>query len=426
MNAASRPSGKTMKAEENDLLTRTDAGTAMGELMREFWMPALLSKELPAPDAPPARVRLLGEDLVAFRDSSGRVGLLDAFCPHRRADLYFGRNEAGGLRCIYHGWKFDAGGRCVDVPTDSCTPAQMQRLSTTAYPTQERGGIVWAWMGKGEPHALPPALAFTLVPGEHTYVSKCLMRCNYLQALEGSIDYSHISFLHKEGETSSDVFGIGDMIRYSDEDGRPTLFAERTDYGLQIGARRDAGAENAYWRVARWLLPCFVIVPTAPGNVSRINLFIPIDDENCWWYRIRWHQDRPLTAAELDSYRDVGEDYAPLVPGSYLPRGSRENDYLQDRALQRRASFTGIRSAQLQDLAVQESQGRVHDRSREKLMPSDMPMAQCRRMLLEAVRSHQSERQLPPSASRPELFGGYASAVTRPRRMTFDEVRSSL
>ncbi|MCM2313357.1 MAG: hypothetical protein NDI84_18360, partial [Steroidobacteraceae bacterium] len=248
----------------------------------------------------------------------------------------------------------------------------------------------------------------------------------YLQALEGSIDYSHISFLHKEGETSSDVFGIGDMIRYSDEDGRPTLFAERTDYGLQIGARRDAGAENAYWRVARWLLPCFVIVPTAPGNVSRINLFIPINDENCWWYRIRWHQDRPLTAAELDSYRDVGEDYAPLVPGSYLPRGSRENDYLQDRALQRRASFTGIRSAQLQDLAVQESQGRVHDRSREKLMPSDMPIAQCRRMLLEAVRSHQSERQLPPSASRPELFGGYAFAVTRPRRMTFDEVRSSL
>ncbi len=415
-----------MKTEENGLLTRTNADAAMGGLMREFWMPALLSEELPAPNAPPARVRLLGEDLVAFRDSSGRVGLLDAFCPHRRAELYFGRNEAGGLRCIYHGWKFDADGRCVDVPADSCTSAEMQRLSTTAYQTQEQGGIVWTWMGKGEPHAPPPAMEFTVVPGEHTHVSKCMMRCNYLQALEGSIDYSHISFLHKEEETSSDVFGIGEMIRYSDEDGRPTLFTERTDYGLQIGARRDAGADNSYWRVARWLLPCFVIVPTAPGNVSRVNLFIPIDDENCWWYRIRWHKDRALTAAELDSYKNEGEDYAPLVPGSYLPHGSRENDYLQDRALQRRASFTGIRSAQLQDLAVQESQGRVHDRSREKLMPSDMPIAQCRRMLLEAVRSYVSERQLPPAARRPELFGGYAVAVTRPRGMTFDEVRSSL
>lgn len=417
-----------MKAEENDLLTRTDAGTAMGELMREFWMPALLSKELPAPDAPPARVRLLGEDLVAFRDSSGRVGLLDAFCPHRRAELYFGRNEAGGLRCIYHGWKFDAGGRCVDVPTDSCTPAQMQRLSTTAYPTQERGGIVWAWMGKGEPHALPPAMAFTVVPGEHTYVSKCLMRCNYLQALEGSIDYSHISYLHKDLKSESakvDVFGLGELIKYSEEDGRPTIFVDRVEHGLQIAARRNADENSYYWRIARWLMPCFVIVPTAPENVCRANLFVPIDDENCWWYRIRWHAERALTEKEIDGYKNGAFDYAELIPGTYLPRGSRENDYLQNRLIQRSQSYTGIPSAQLQDLAVQESQGRIHDRSRERLVKTDIPIVQCRRLLLEAADECRNGKA-PAIASRPDVYGGRAYAITRPREMALARIREEL
>lgn len=413
-----------MKPEDNDLLTRTGAGTPMGGLFRAFWMPALLSEELGAPDGPPRRVRLLGEDMVAFRDSSGAIGLLDAYCPHRRAELYFGRNEAGGLRCAYHGWKFGADGRCLDVPTDDCTPAQMEKLATRAYRTREQGGIVWAWMGAGEPTGEPPAMSFTQVPGDHRYVSKCLMKCNYLQALEGSIDYSHISFLHKEVDSAADVFGIGEMIRYSDQDGRPRLFAERTVYGLQIGARRDAGSDDYYWRVARWLLPCFVVVPTAPGNVSRANLFVPIDDHHCWWYRIRWHKDRPLTAAEVEGYRSGGHDYALLTPGTYLPQGNRENDFLQDRRLQSRSSFTGIQSAQLQDLAIQESQGLVHDRSREKLMPSDMPIAQCRRILAEAAMAHQREGRLPPGATDADVFSGYAYAITRPRDMGFDEVRA--
>jgi phenylpropionate dioxygenase-like ring-hydroxylating dioxygenase large terminal subunit len=413
-----------MKKEENELLTCTDAGSPVGDLFRAFWMPALLSEEVAKPDGPPVRVRLLGEDLVAFRDSSGRVGLLDAYCPHRRAELYLGRNELNGIRCVYHGWKFATDGRCVDVPTDDCSDAQLRRLSAKAYPVQERGGIVWAYMGPGQPASDPPMMEFTRVPAEHRYVSKCLMRCNYLQALEGSIDYSHISFLHKEVDSDADVFGIGEMIRYSDRDGRPKLFAERTTYGLQIGARRDAGPDEYYWRVARWLLPCFVLVPTAPGNVSRANLFIPIDDKHCWWYRIRWHKERPLSAGELEGYRDGGFDYARLVAGTYVPQGARGNDYLQDRELQSHSSFTGIPSAQLQDLAIQESQGAVHDRSREKLMPSDMPIAQCRRILAEAATRMQQNGQLPPGASQPHLFGGYAYATTQPRSMGFDEVRA--
>ena len=230
-----------MHAEDNVTLTRTGSDTPMGHLFRRFWMPALLSAELPAPDAPPVRVRLLGEDLVAFRDSAGRVGLLDAFCPHRRAELYLGRNEEAGLRCVYHGWKFDVDGRCVDMPGEDNGCELAKRVSTLAYPVMEQGGVVWAWMGPREERPSPPEFEFCRVSPDHVYISKCLMKCNYLQALEGSIDYSHISFLHKEVEGAAaraDVFGIGGLIRFANEDVRPTLFATRTDYGLRIAARR--------------------------------------------------------------------------------------------------------------------------------------------------------------------------------------------
>lgn len=417
-----------MHAEDNITLTRTGSDTPMGRLFRRFWMPALLSAELPAPDAPPVRVRLLGEDLVAFRDSAGRVGLLDAFCPHRRAELYLGRNEEAGLRCVYHGWKFNVDGRCVDMPGEDNGCELAKRVSTLAYPVMERGGVVWAWMGPREERPGLPEFEFCRVSPDHVYISKCLMKCNYLQALEGSIDYSHISFLHKEVEGAAaraDVFGIGGLIRFANEDVRPTLFATRTDYGLRIAARRSAGADAYFWRVARWLMPCFVIVPTEPGNVCRANLFVPIDDENCWWYRIRWHQDRPLTAREVDGYAHDAYDYAELRPGTYEPRGTRENDYLMDRQAQRSASFTGIPSAQLQDLAVQESQGRIHDRSRERLMKTDMPIVQCRRILLQSAREL-LDGVLPAAATRPEAYRGRAYATTQPRALDLEQTLEAL
>lgn len=417
-----------MRSEDNITLTSTGEHTAMGRLFRRFWMPALLSAELPAPDGPPVRVRLLGEDLVAFRDTEGRVGLFDAYCPHRRAELYYGRNEEAGLRCIYHGWKFDLHGRCVDMPNEESGSEHAVRVSVVAYPTVEQGGVVWAWMGPGDERPDPPEFEFCQVPLDHVYVSKCLMRCNYLQALEGSIDYSHISFLHKEVDgpgSKADVFGIGSLIRYANQDGRPTLFAQRADYGLRIAARRNAADGTYFWRIARWLMPSFVVVPTEPGNVCRANLFIPIDDENCWWYRIRWHQDRVLTTQEVDGYAHGAFDYAELVPGTYLPRGSRENDYLQDRQAQRCASFTGMPSAQLQDLAIQESQGRIHDRSREKLMKTDMPIVQCRRILLQSAQAL-AGGVLPAAATRPELYRGLAYAITRPESLELEQVLQEL
>lgn len=417
-----------MRAEDNVILTRTGEHAPMGRLFRRFWMPALLSAELPHRDGPPVRVRLLGEELVAFRDTEGRVGLLDAYCPHRRAELYYGRNEEGGLRCVYHGWKFDGHGRCVDMPNEENGDEAAARVSMRAYPVVEQGGVVWAWMGPRDEQPDLPEFEFCRVPRDHVYVSKCLMKCNYLQALEGSIDYSHISFLHKEVDglgARRDVFGIGGLIRYANQDGRPTLFAQRTDYGLRIAARRNAADDAYFWRIARWLMPAFVVVPTEPGNVCRANLFIPIDDENCWWYRIRWHQDRPLTTQEVEGYAHGTYDYAELLPGTYVPRGSRENDYLQDRQAQRSASFTGIPSAQLQDLAIQESQGRIHDRSLEKLMKTDMPIVMCRRLLLQAAQEL-ADGVLPVAARRPELYRGLAYALTRPRSLELDEVVEEL
>ena len=417
-----------MSFEDNATLTQTARGTPMGDLFRYFWMPALLSEELPENDCPPVRVTLLGEELVAFRDTNGKVGLLDAYCPHRRAELYLGRNEESGLRCAYHGWKFGVDGKCTDIPTDDCRLDVMERMSTKAYPTVERGGVVWAYMGPEKNPVDAPKLDFCQVRPGQRYVSKCLMKCNYLQALEGSIDYSHISFLHKDlesGAGKADVFGLGELIRYSEEDGRPTIFCDRVEHGLQIAARRDAGEDSYYWRIARWFMPIIVVVPTAPGNVCRANIFVPIDDQNCWWFRIRWHPERDLTNQDIEGYKHGAFDYAELIPGTYMPRGSKENDYLQDRSAQRSQSFTGIPSAQLQDLAIQESQGRIHDRSRERLVKTDIPIVQCRRMLLEAANEFRNGK-VPAIASMPEAYRGRAYAITRPREMELAQIREEL
>src|SRR5215471_5715489 len=184
-----------LAVEDNELITNTNPGTPMGDLFRRFWLPVALSEELPGPDCVPVRVRVLGEDLIAFRDSNGKVGLVDAFCPHRGAPMFFGRNEESGLRCIYHGWKFDVGGNCVDQMNE---PEQFcQKIHLTAYPTTEIGGVIWTYMGPRERMPAPPAFEWTQVPETHRHVSKVWEECNWLQALEGGIDTSHAPILHR-------------------------------------------------------------------------------------------------------------------------------------------------------------------------------------------------------------------------------------
>lgn len=373
-----------LSQELNGVLTRVSDGAPMGELMSRFWVPALLSEEIAAPDCPPVRVNLLGHRLIAFRDSNGEVGLLDSRCPHRSVDLFFGRNEEGGIRCVYHGWKFDRTGKCLDLPSEPIGSRMKENIRAKAYPVFERAGLIWAYLGPNDAPPVPD-LELLSLPAGHVFVSKRLMQCNYMQALEGSIDTAHLTFLHSAKNMKRDVFGVGDYKKFSDKDGAPRFFCHDTPYGMSISARREGDEESYYWRVTRWLMPVGVLVPTAPGAVCRANFFVPIDDETCWWYRIRYHLDRPLTDEEIKEYDSGSSDYSERIPGTYLSVGNKSNNYLIDRNDQREESFTGIRSAQLQDIAVQESQGAIADRAIENLGTSDTAIVKCRRKLIDAA-----------------------------------------
>ncbi|HET9318973.1 MAG TPA: Rieske 2Fe-2S domain-containing protein, partial [Bryobacteraceae bacterium] len=238
--------------EENDLLGRVGPGTATGELMRQYWLPALLSSELPDPDARPVRLRLLGENLIAFRDSAGQVGILANNCPHRGASLFFGRNEEQGLRCVYHGWKFDTSGRCVDMPNEPPESNFKEKVRALAYPTAERGGIVWLYMG---PRSTPPPFPdIEPLASAECQTSAIFRDCNWLQALEGDIDTSHLGFLHL-GAVEPEQTKPGSFDYYTVKDRAPRYSVVDTDFGTMYGAYRPAEADTDYWRLACYLFP---------------------------------------------------------------------------------------------------------------------------------------------------------------------------
>lgn len=408
-----------LSQEMNGVLTRIENGAPMGELISRFWVPALLSEEVKDPDCAPVRVNLLGRKLVAFRDTNGAVGLFDARCPHRAVDLFFGRNENGGLRCVYHGWMFDVTGKCIDMPSEPASSRMKDIIRATAFPVYEGGGMIWAYLGPGDPPPVPDLEIFSL-PETHVYTSKRLMQCNYMQALEGSIDTAHLTFLHSEKSTDVDVFGVGEYKKFSDEDGAPKFFCQDTAYGMSISARRRGEDDTYYWRVTPWLMPVGVLVPTAPGKVCRANFFVPIDDTSCWWYRIRYTPERPLSGDELHEYQSGSLDYSERIPGTYLSVGNKENDYLIDREAQKTHSYTGIRSAQLQDIAVQESQGEIADRSIENLGTSDTAIVMCRRRLINAAKDLQSGR-VPSESQNAREYRKRAIAITLPRSASAED-----
>lgn len=412
-----------LSAELNGLLTKVD-NAPMGEMISHFWQPAALSEELPRPGCPPIRVKLLGRQFVAFRDEAGKVGILDSKCPHRSVDLFLGRNEGDGLRCVYHGWKFDISGRCLDLPSEPADSRMKDGISARAYPVTEAAGIIWAYVGPASAQPKLPAFEFMDLPAGHVYSSKRLMTCNYMQALEGSIDTAHLTFLHRSMKPSEkDVFGVGDLLQFSDSDGAPKFFCKDTPYGMAISARRNGDGNNYYWRVTQWLMPLGVLVPTAPDMVCRANFFIPIDDTNCWWYRIRYHLTRPLSSEELVEYENGDLDYSRRIPGTYLSEGNNSNDYLIDRLDQQRSSFTGIRSAQLQDIAVQESQGAIVDRSIERLGTSDTAIVRCRRRLIDAAKALLLGN-CPSEANNSHLYRVRAVAMMLDKDQTADDAAS--
>ncbi|MXY59420.1 MAG: Rieske 2Fe-2S domain-containing protein, partial [Chloroflexi bacterium] len=255
-----------LSTKDNELLTRVGRGQPMGELLRRFWHPVLLSSELPKPDCPPVRVRLMGERLVAFRDTSGRVGLLAERCPHRRASLFFGRNEENGLRCIYHGWKYDIDGRCVDMPSEPAGSNFASKVRTTGYPCRETNGVVFAYLGPPELQPELPGIEWIGLPEGHVYVTKRYEFANWVQGLEGGIDSCHSNFLHTTVPAfrrTSDFFdGLrsrlqfdAKLVEYFINDLSPRFCLRDTDYGVMIGTQRDAEADSFYWRITHWLLP---------------------------------------------------------------------------------------------------------------------------------------------------------------------------
>jgi phthalate 4,5-dioxygenase len=388
---------------ENEYATRTNAGTPMGQFIRRFWMPALLSEELPEPDCAPLRLKLLGENLVAFRDSNGTVGMLAENCPHRGASLFFGRNEEAGLRCVYHGWKFDTTGHCLDMPNELAESDFKHKVNTVAYPCQERGGVVWAYMGPPELMGGVPALEWTLVPGDRRFISKRQQQSNYLQAIEGGIDSSHISFLHSSLNSDRPTNGVGVPIpQFVAEDKHPRFEVLSTRYGHLVAARRDAGPDDYYWRISQYLVPFFQMIPAQKDGPISGHAWVPIDDHNCWAWSMTWHPDRALTDSEVAQYRS-GTGIHAQVDAKYRALANKDNDYLLDREVQRTRTFSGIRGIGEQDMACQESMGPIYDRTKEHLGSSDTAVIAMRRQLMGLARQLEEGTE-PAMARQPEVY----------------------
>ena len=410
----------------------------MGELFRRFWIPVLLAEQLPEPDSPQVRVKVMGEDLLAFRDSGGRIGLIEPRCPHRGANLYFGRNEKGGIRCAFHGWKFDVGGKCVEIPIvdPDRVAGLLDKAQIKAYPAREWGGLVWAYMGPPARMPALPAMEFALLPSAHRHVSKKFQECNWAQAAEGGLDTAHFSFLHQPVGASEDElrekaaraikgFAKGTMthdhVRWMRDDPRPRYDIVRHDAGMVVGASRQAEPGMRYWRIAQYLMPCHGYTPSATaGQTYHAQTWVPVDDRHCWVYVYSWNPERPITAEERESFRKGGAVYSELGP-DWMPIRNRGNDYLLDRALQKTENFTGITGVSEQDGAIQDSQGAIADRTRELLGPTDIGVVQFRRLMLEAAKGL-GEGIEPSWAAHPEAYRVRAGGIIAPEHLSFEEV----
>ncbi|MBV8168605.1 MAG: aromatic ring-hydroxylating dioxygenase subunit alpha [Alphaproteobacteria bacterium] len=376
-----------MTPEQNDELCRTGAKTPMGALFRRYWVPILLAEELREPDGPPVRVKIMGERLIAFRDTQGRIGLISEFCAHRGVSLFFGRNEDCGLRCAYHGWKYDVHGNCLEVPQERGTGFE-QRVKLTAYPTHEQGGVIWAYMGPADQRPAPPALEWTTLPAEHVFITKRLQECNYLQAMEGGIDSSHVSWLHRGDLNSDPLFKGSKGNQYNLNDARPVFEVIESPGGLYIGVRRNAENGNYYWRITPWVMPSFTMIPPRGDHPVHGHFWIPIDDHNCWTWSFDYHARRALTGAEVQAMRDGKSIYVQFVPGTFRPLANKDNDYLIDRAAQKAGrTYSGVAGIAMQDASLQESMGPIVDRTKENLVSTDNGIIMARHRMLRAIKA---------------------------------------
>jgi phthalate 4,5-dioxygenase len=400
------------RARDREDLTRVGPGTLMGEFMRQYWIPAALSSEL-AIDGDPMRLLLLGEKLIAFRDSAGQVGVMDQRCPHRCASLFLGRNEEHGLRCIYHGWKFNTAGDCVDMPSVPAEQDFKTKVKAKAYRTAERNGLIWVYMGARQEAPPLPAIEPALLPAADQVQHFVQRRCNWLQALEGEIDTAHFGFLHM-GSVAVEDLDPDDMLRYTVMNRAPDYHVADAAWGTTYAAYRPADPGQSYWRVANFMFPFWTQTPAGafPTHVGA-RAWVPMDDEHTMFVHLHWKAASPsIPTVRRDGtvplYLTRTHDYLPNDTswhGRWRLSANEDNDWQIDRAAQRAGkSFTGIGNIHLQDQAVTESMGAIIDHELEHLGPSDRMITLTRRRLLQAARAWSAGGAAPPGVDDPALY----------------------
>jgi hypothetical protein len=388
-----------LSVEDNELLTRTGRGSGCGALLRSYWQPVALSEELTQP-RPAKAVRLLGEDLVLWRSPDGGYGLIGRYCAHRGVDLAYGRLEHDGVRCLYHGWLYDTGGRCLEQPAEPETSRFHEKIRQTSYPCREVNGIVFAYLGGGDPPPFPHYDAF-VAPASHTFAFKGLWECNWLQGLEGGIDPSHVSYLHRflredprdtYGQQFAEVVaGTGKSLSaLVGEHPRPDIEVEPADHGLRVFAVRDLGADVRHVRVTNLLFPNAFVIPF--GNDMVITQWhVPVDDENHYWYMIMCDFAKPTDKATLRAQR-----LKSCTLPDYRSVRNRDNNWGFDPEEQNTLTYTGMGlDINVHDQWAVESIGRVQDRSTERLGVSDRAVTAYRRLLLRSVTEHAAGRPVP-------------------------------
>jgi phenylpropionate dioxygenase-like ring-hydroxylating dioxygenase large terminal subunit len=397
-------------AIESEELTRVGPGTAMGQLMREYWLPAAKSSEVTA-QGDPLRLMLLGEKLIAFRDETGRVGVMDHRCPHRCASLFFGRNEPGGIRCVYHGWKFDADGNCTDMPNLPADQVFMQKVKAKAYRATERSGLIWVYMGARAEAPPMPEIEATLLDETELQPMFAQRECNWLQALEGDIDTSHFGFLHV-GSVRPDQVSEDNLLRYQVGNRAPAYHVADTDWGTMYSAYRPAEDDKTYWRFAHFGFPFWTWVPQG-DMMDRVQAraWVPMDDTHTMFVSLTWKKMTrmpPLKGGRAIPGAKAELDYLPQTAdwyGRWRPAANAANDYLIDRDAQRNdVIYTGISHIHMQDQAITESMGDIVDHSFEHLAPSDQMITRTRRRLLLAARALRDKGTVPPGVDDPEVY----------------------
>jgi phenylpropionate dioxygenase-like ring-hydroxylating dioxygenase large terminal subunit len=426
-----------LSTQDNELLCRVGPGTPMGDLFRQYWLPAVRSDELPGPDSPPLRVMLLGEKLIAFRMTSGKVGLMQDACPHRGASMFFGRNEEEGLRCVYHGWKFDQTGACVDMPSEPAECNFKNKVRATAYPTHERNGIIWAYMGPREVPPPLPDIEANILNTEPEKIKVIARPNNWMQGIEGELDTIHFVFLHMGSETLEDQTpGTFNAYQFAQRAGK--FVVRDSEFGCSYGVYRPAEPDTYYWRIGHVFFPFYAEQAAGDlGPIAKMNAYVPMDDEHTLQWEIHVRTDHkeyrdynmPINRGAMPEPKKLplfthGE-YAPQTTdwyGRFNLTQNMDNDYMIDRQDQAtNVSYTGIPGIRQQDMAMTETMGPIYTRNREHLGTTDSMIIRTRRRWIAAAKALRENGTIPPGVDDPTLYRQRSGECILPRSVDWWE-----